>query len=50
MIDQEKDEIERQTEVTLNEVEKYQKIAEEASSYLPSINEEEYSGGMRRAA
>lgn len=50
MIDQEKDEIERQTEVTLNEVEKYQRIAEEASSYLPSINEEEYSGGMRRAA
>ena len=50
MIDQQKDEIERQTKDTLNEVDKYHRIAREASSVLPSTNEEEYSGGMRRAA
>lgn len=50
MIDQQKDEIERQTKDTLNEVDKYHRIVREASSVLPSTNEEEYSGGMRRAA
>lgn len=50
MIDQQKDEIERQTKDTLDEVDKYHRIVREASSVLPSTNEEEYSGGMRRAA